>query len=62
MFECVLYAFSEDFAPDEIEVQVREHILQDLEAFIRRHIEGEGETVDAVNSGACLRERFETVA
>ncbi|XP_031426923.1 terminal uridylyltransferase 7 [Clupea harengus] len=29
-----------DFGPDELEVQVREHILQDLETFIRRHIEG----------------------
>ncbi|XP_062399604.1 terminal uridylyltransferase 7 [Sardina pilchardus] len=29
-----------DFAPDEVEEQVREHILQDLETFIRRHIEG----------------------
>ncbi|XP_068616839.1 terminal uridylyltransferase 7 [Brachionichthys hirsutus] len=31
---------STDFAPDELEVDVRECILQDLEAFIRRHFTG----------------------
>ncbi|XP_074525607.1 terminal uridylyltransferase 7 [Halichoeres trimaculatus] len=29
-----------DFAPDELEVGVREHILQDLEAFVRRQFAG----------------------
>ncbi|XP_030632495.1 terminal uridylyltransferase 7 [Chanos chanos] len=29
-----------DFAPDDIEEQVREHILKDLEVFIRRQIQG----------------------
>ncbi|XP_041854762.1 terminal uridylyltransferase 4 isoform X2 [Melanotaenia boesemani] len=29
-----------DFAPDELEVGVREHILQDLETFVRRHFSG----------------------
>ncbi|KAL2092115.1 hypothetical protein ACEWY4_011913 [Coilia grayii] len=29
-----------DFAPDEMEEQARQHIIQDLETFIRRHIEG----------------------
>ncbi|XP_028853007.1 terminal uridylyltransferase 7 [Denticeps clupeoides] len=29
-----------DFSPDELEEEVREHILQDLETFIRRHISG----------------------
>lgn len=30
-----------DFAPDELEVGVREHILQDLEMFVRRQFAGE---------------------
>ncbi|XP_056232082.1 terminal uridylyltransferase 7 [Seriola aureovittata] len=29
-----------DFAPDELEVSVREHILQDLETFVRRQFAG----------------------
>ncbi|XP_030593881.1 terminal uridylyltransferase 7 [Archocentrus centrarchus] len=29
-----------DFAPDELEVGVREHILQDLELFVRRQFDG----------------------
>ncbi|XP_060894504.1 terminal uridylyltransferase 4 [Labrus mixtus] len=29
-----------DFAPDELEVDVREHILQDLETFVRRQFAG----------------------
>uniref|UniRef100_A0A3P8VCS6 CCHC-type domain-containing protein n=1 Tax=Cynoglossus semilaevis TaxID=244447 RepID=A0A3P8VCS6_CYNSE len=29
-----------DFAPDELEVSVREHILQDLEGFVRRQFSG----------------------
>lgn len=34
-------SFSADFAPDELEVGVREHILQDLETFVRRQFAGE---------------------
>lgn len=33
--------FKADFAPDELEVGVREHILLDLEAFVRRQFAGE---------------------
>lgn len=33
--------FLADFAPDELEVGVREHILQDLETFVRRQFAGE---------------------
>ncbi|KAM6945034.1 terminal uridylyltransferase 7 [Lycodopsis pacificus] len=43
-FLCVLDKVCEqcytDFAPDELEVGVREHILQDLEAFVRRQFAG----------------------
>lgn len=35
-------SFLADFAPDELEVGVREHILQDLETFVRRQYAGEG--------------------
>lgn len=37
----VCFPFSADFAPDELEVNVREHILQDLETFVRRHFAGD---------------------
>lgn len=33
-------SFLADFAPDELEVGVREHILQDLETFVRRQFAG----------------------
>lgn len=36
-----LFLFLADFAPDELEVGVREHILQDLETFVRRQFAGE---------------------
>lgn len=36
-----LFPFLADFAPDELEVGVREHILRDLEAFVRRQYAGE---------------------
>uniref|UniRef100_A0A8C2ZYU8 CCHC-type domain-containing protein n=1 Tax=Cyclopterus lumpus TaxID=8103 RepID=A0A8C2ZYU8_CYCLU len=43
-FLCVLDKVCEqcytDFAPDELEVGVREHILQDLETFVRRQFAG----------------------
>ncbi|XP_008286359.1 terminal uridylyltransferase 4 [Stegastes partitus] len=43
-FHCVLNKVCEqcftDFAPDELEVDVREHILKDLEAFVRRQYAG----------------------
>ncbi|KAK9523090.1 hypothetical protein VZT92_019515 [Zoarces viviparus] len=43
-FLCVLDKVCEqcytDFAPDELEVGVREHIIQDLEAFVRRQFAG----------------------
>ncbi|XP_068461077.1 terminal uridylyltransferase 7 isoform X2 [Clinocottus analis] len=43
-FLCILDAVCEqcytDFAPDELEVGVREHILQDLEVFVRRQFAG----------------------
>ncbi|XP_034026885.1 terminal uridylyltransferase 7 isoform X2 [Thalassophryne amazonica] len=43
-FLCVLNQVCEqcylDFAPDEIEVSVREHILKNLEAFVRRQFAG----------------------
>ena len=35
------FFFLADFAPDELEVGVREHILQDLEMFVRRQFAGE---------------------
>ncbi len=34
-------SFLADFAPDELEMGVREHILQDLETFVRRQFAGE---------------------
>lgn len=35
------FSFPADFAPDELEVSVREHILQDLEGFVRRQFSGD---------------------
>lgn len=32
--------FLVDFAPDELEIGVREHILNDLEIFVRRQFAG----------------------
>lgn len=34
-------SFSADFAPDELEMGVREHILQDLKDFVRRQFAGD---------------------
>lgn len=39
------FFFKADFAPDELEVGVREHILLDLEAFVRRQFSGELEPI-----------------
>lgn len=41
IFFFLFFFLKADFAPDELEVGVREHILQDLEAFVRRQFAGE---------------------
>lgn len=41
LFLFSFFFFLADFAPDELEVGVREHILQDLEMFVKRQFAGE---------------------